>query len=129
MMAMATRKTAAPACPAERFQLMVSGKYKLRILWGLREGAKRYGEIRKGLLSGGEGSKEIAARVLSRELKQLAETHMIARKDFRLVPPKVEYSLTATGESFLPVIAEIRQWGERHLASAPQRFKRHKEAA
>jgi DNA-binding HxlR family transcriptional regulator len=95
----------------------------------LREGAKRYGEIRKGLLSGGEGSKEIAARVLSRELKQLAEMGMIARKDFRLVPPKVEYSLTATGESFLPVVAEIRQWGERHLASAPRASTGRMEAA
>jgi DNA-binding HxlR family transcriptional regulator len=126
---MALRKTEAPACPAERFQLMISGKYKLRILWGLREGAKRYGEIRIGLLSGGEGSKEIAARVLSRELKQLAEMGMIARKDFRLVPPKVEYSLTATGESFIPVVAEIRHWGERHLAKSSPSAKRETKAA
>jgi DNA-binding HxlR family transcriptional regulator len=108
---------------------MISGKYKLRILWGLREGAKRYGDIRTGLLSGGEGSKEIAARVLSRELKQLAEMGMIARKDFRLVPPKVEYSLTATGESFIPVVAEIRHWGERHLAKSSPSAKRETKAA
>ena len=57
--------------------------------------------------------------MLSRELKALAEAGMIARKDYGLVPPKVEYSLTPAGASFVPVIASIREWGERHLGRAP----------
>ena len=59
-------------CPVLAFQRMVSGKYKIRILWDLKDGARRYGEIRSGLLRGGDGSGEIAPRVLSRELKALA---------------------------------------------------------
>lgn len=58
-------------CPAARFQKMVSGKYKLRILWGLKDGWKRYAEIKRGLLTGSVGSAEIAPRVLSRELRTL----------------------------------------------------------
>lgn len=105
-------------CPVLAFQRMVSGKYKIRILWDLKDGPRRYGEIRTGLLRGAAGSAEIAPRVLSRELKQLADFGLIQRKDFGTVPPKVEYRLTPADKSFVPVIAAIRKWGERHLAAA-----------
>jgi DNA-binding HxlR family transcriptional regulator len=103
-------------CPVAAFQKMISGKYKLRIVWDLKDGAKRYGEIRSGLLRGLGGTSEIAPRVLSRELKALTETGLIDRKDYGVVPPKVEYRLTRKGKSFIPVIAAIRSWGARHLA-------------
>ncbi len=64
------------------------------------------------------GSAEIAPRVLSRELKALTETGLIDRKDYGVVPPKVEYRLTRKGKSFVPVIAAIRNWGSRHLGEA-----------
>jgi DNA-binding HxlR family transcriptional regulator len=114
----------APACgcPVAAFQKMISGKYKLRIIWDLQDGPRRYGEIRTGLLRGLDGSSEIAPRVLSRELKALTETGLIDRKDFGVVPPKVEYRLTRKGRSFVPVIAAIRNWGSRHLAQAGEKF-------
>ena len=105
-------------CPVMAFQAMISGKYKIRILWDLRGGPRRYSEIRTGLLSGAPGTRQIAPRVLSRELKALAEAGMIARKDFGLVPPKVEYRLTEAGERFVPVIAAIRDWGELHFGGS-----------
>jgi DNA-binding HxlR family transcriptional regulator len=43
---------------------------------------------------------------------------LIDRKDYGVVPPKVEYSLTRKGKSFVPVIAVIKDWGTRHLAEA-----------
>jgi DNA-binding HxlR family transcriptional regulator len=94
---------------------MISGKYKLRIVWDLKDGSRRYGEIKNGLLRGLDGTGEIAPRVLSRELKALAGTGLIDRKDYGVVPPKVEYCLTRKGRSFVPVIAAIRDWGARHL--------------
>ena len=106
------------ACPVMAFQAMISGKYKIRILWDLKEGPRRYSEIRTGLLRGAAGTGEIAPRVLSRELKALVAAGLLARKDYGLVPPKVEYRLTELGESFTPIIASIRQWGERHLGDA-----------
>ena len=102
-------------CPVSAFQKLISGKYKLRILWDLQNGPKRYGELKSGLLRGAEGTAEIAPRVLSRELKALAGSGLIVRKDYGVVPPKVDYRLTPTGRSFIPVIGEIRKWGERHL--------------
>lgn len=102
-------------CPVHSFQRMISGKYKLRIIWDLQHGPKRYGEIKKGLHGGVPGDEEIAARVLSRELKALAEMGLINRKDFNVVPPKVEYSLTPAGQSLLPVISTMHGWGMKHL--------------
>src|SRR4051812_3514193 len=64
----------ARSCPVAAFQKMISGKYKLRIVWDLKDGPRRYGEIRSGLLRGVAGSAEITPRVLSRELKSLTES-------------------------------------------------------
>jgi DNA-binding HxlR family transcriptional regulator len=115
---MAKAKTApACGCPVASFQKMISGKYKLRIVWDLKDGPRRYGEIRTGLLRGSDGSSEIAPRVLSRELKALTESGLIDRRDYGVVPPKVEYKLTRKGKSFVPVIAAIRDWGTRHLTA------------
>src|SRR3979409_271784 len=115
--AMANAKSApACGCPVAAFQKMIGGKYKLRIIWDLQDGPRRYGEIRSGLLRGASGSAQIAPRVLSRELKALTASGLIDRRDYGLVPPKVEYRLTRKGKSFVPVIAAIRNWGARHLA-------------
>ncbi|MGL9618890.1 helix-turn-helix domain-containing protein [Bradyrhizobium sp. U531] len=108
----------ARSCPVAAFQKMISGKYKLRIVWDLRGGPRRYGEIRSGLLRGASGSAEITPRVLSRELKALTVSGLIDRKDFGEVPPKVEYRLTRKGKSFVPVVAAIREWGERNLSES-----------
>ena len=118
---MAKAKSAQPCgCPVAAFQKMISGKYKLRIVWDLQDGPKRYGEIRTGLLRGADGSSEITPRVLSRELKALTASGLIDRRDYGVVPPKVEYWLTRKGKSFVPVIAAIRDWGTRHLAQQNQ---------
>ena len=49
-------------------------------------------------------------------MKALTESGLIDRKDYGVVPPKVEYRLTRKGKSFVPVIAAIRELGERHLS-------------
>jgi DNA-binding HxlR family transcriptional regulator len=105
----------AGACPVAAFQKMINGKYKLRIVWDLKDGPLRYSEVGTGLLRGLVGTREIAPRVLSRELKALTQSGLIVRKDYGLVPPKVDYRLSAKGRSFIPVIAAIRDWGHRHL--------------
>jgi DNA-binding HxlR family transcriptional regulator len=103
------------SCPLYGFQAMINGKYKLRIIWTLQEGPRRYGEIKKGLLRDMDGSQEIAPRVLSRELKTLASFGLIERTDYQVVPPKVEYSLTPLGQSLLPILSPMVEWGRQHL--------------
>ncbi len=102
-------------CPVDGFQQIMSGKYKLRIIWDLQNGPRRYGEIKKGLLRGASGSQEISPRVLSRELKSLTVLGLIERTEYQVVPPKVEYSLTPVGRSLLPIITQMSEWGTQHL--------------
>ena len=102
-------------CPIMAFQKIISGKYKVRILWDLKDGPLRYSEVKRGLLRGTVGSAEIAPRVLSRELKALTGAGLIDRQDYGLVPPHVEYRLTRKGRSLIPIVGAIRKWGARHL--------------
>ena len=101
-------------CPVAGFQQIISGKYKLRILWDLQSGPRRYGAIRQGL-SGTIGAKDITPRVLSRELKTLTEMGLLRRRDYKVVPPKVEYALSAEARTLIPVIAVMHKWGAEHL--------------
>jgi DNA-binding HxlR family transcriptional regulator len=102
-------------CPVYGVQRIINGKYKLRILWDLQHGSRRYGEIRKKLLTGISGTKAVTPRVLSRELKSLLELDLLKRTDHQVLPRKVEYELTALGQSLVPVIAAMHKWGVRHL--------------
>jgi DNA-binding HxlR family transcriptional regulator len=88
----------------------VGGKYKLRILWVLSKGSKRYGEIQRSLVLACQG-KPVTPRILSRELKEMAARGLIQRKAFPEVPPRVEYTLTQAGATVGPVIDEIVRWG------------------
>jgi DNA-binding HxlR family transcriptional regulator len=92
------------------FQPHVGGKYKLRILWILIQRPYRYGEIRKSLLKGTLG-KQVTPRVLSRELKELQHRGLISRRQYDVVPPKVEYSLTELGRGLQPILESIVEWG------------------
>lgn len=102
--------------PTNGFPEIIRAKHKLRILWDLRDGATRFGEIRRRLGHAGADTKLVAARVLSRELRSLVELGLINRRAYNEIPPRVEYRLTALGRSLLPVIAKILDWGTRHPA-------------
>jgi len=103
-----------PKFPSNGFPEIIRAKHKLRILWDLKHGPSRFGEIRRQLCPGGADTKPVAARVLSRELKSLLELGLIHRKAYTEIPPRVEYRLTALGRSLLPVIAKILDWGTKH---------------
>jgi DNA-binding HxlR family transcriptional regulator len=102
-------------CPVHGIQRIISGKYKLRILWDLKRGPRRYGEIRRQLLTGMPGTKAVTPRVLSRELKNLVTFGLLQRTDRGGVPKKVEYELTVLGKSLVPVISVMHKWGVKYL--------------
>ena len=97
-------------CPLIAFDQIVGGKYKLRILWVLSKGSKRYGEIQRSLVLACQG-KPVTPRILSRELKELAARGLVRRTAFPEIPPRVEYALTRAGATVSPVIDEIIRWG------------------
>lgn len=97
-------------CPLVAFDQIAGGKYKLRALWILRNGARRYGEIRRSLVTGCQG-RPITPRILSRELKDLAARGLVERTEYPGVPPRVDYRLTELGRTLLPIVDAVIAWG------------------
>lgn len=97
-------------CPAIAFSKIVGGRYKLHILCVLHRGPLRFGEIGRSLVKGALG-KPITPRILSRELKEMTELGLIIRKEYPVLPKKVEYSHAPRGKALIPVLTEIVRWG------------------
>ena len=112
--------------PLDSIPEALRGKHILRIIWDLRHEARRFGEIRKSLSSTGGQTKALAPRVLSRELKSLADLGLIHRRAYNVIPPKVEYRLTALGRTLLPVISVLLEWRRKHplARTASKEFNR-----
>jgi DNA-binding HxlR family transcriptional regulator len=95
-------------CPVEAAIDVFSGKWKPIILWMLRDGKMRFGEIEDEL-------PEITQKMLTQQLRELEQDGIVARKVYAQVPPKVEYSLTRSGKSLLPVLDVLCDWGTEQL--------------
>lgn len=93
-------------CPVTETQNVIAGKWKIIILWHLRE-TRRFGELQR-LVPG------ISKAILTSQLRELEKDQMINRKVYQEVPPKVEYSLTEAGIEFLPILEKMGEWGKKH---------------
>jgi DNA-binding HxlR family transcriptional regulator len=103
-----------------RFNALVSGRHKLRILWELRSGPKRYSAIQRALV-GATGGSRITPRVLSRDLRELCAAELVSRKQFPGIPPRVEYTMSVEGKALLGVMRAICRWGDEHPPPVPRR--------
>ncbi|VEP16842.1 HTH-type transcriptional activator HxlR [Hyella patelloides LEGE 07179] len=95
-------------CPVESAVKVLSGKWKILILWELRETPKRFAELRRGVTG-------ITEKMLIQQLKELEKDRIIHRKDFHEMPPKVEYSLTERGRKLKPVFDALWKWGREQI--------------
>lgn len=93
-------------CPVEATLDVIGGKWKGIILFHLLSGKKRFNELQR-LMPG------ITQRMLTRQLRELEDDGIVARKAYQQIPPKVEYSLTAFGSTLKPIILAMRDWGEQ----------------
>lgn len=92
------------SCPAESVLKAISGRWKLLILISLFERVKRFGQLQKEL-------KGISQKVLTQQLRELELDGLIHREVYPEIPAKVEYSLTAFGETLKPIILQMHQLG------------------
>ncbi|MCL3781454.1 transcriptional regulator [Prolixibacteraceae bacterium JC049] len=92
-------------CCASLTMGLIGGKWKTVILYYLMHGTLRYNELRRNMPT-------VTERTLSLQLKKLEEDGIIERRVYTQKPPlKVEYSLTKLGESLVPLIKAISEWG------------------
>jgi len=99
---------AGKACGIPEFQRTIAGKWKFSILWALSHQTLRFGELNR-MIDG------ITQSTLTKQLRELEEDGMIERYVYREVPPRVEYSLTKKGKSFVPILEKINAWSLLHL--------------
>ncbi len=95
-------------CPVEATLELIGGKYKSLILWNLSEGKLRFSELRSRIT-------KATPKMLTQQLRELENQDLIHREVFPVIPPKVEYSLTETGKSLLPILVAMRDWGAGYL--------------
>ncbi len=92
-----------------RLQSVISGKWKILIIWYISVyRIQRFGELQRRL----DG---ITQSTLTKQLRELESDGFISRKIYPQVPPRTEYSLTETGESFVPILLEMQKWSEKNL--------------
>ena len=92
--------------PMSRLQAVIGGKWKILILWYIAfYKVQRFGELMRRL----DG---ITQSTLTKQLRELEKDGFLHRKVYQEIPPKVEYSLTEMGESFVPVLTAMLEWSE-----------------
>lgn len=100
-------KNSLPQCPVETTLMLIDDKWKTLIIRDLREGTKRFGELKKSL-SG------ISQKVLTANLRDMEENGLLTRETFPEVPPRVEYTLTELGCSMFPILDAMAEWGTKY---------------
>ena len=105
-------------CGLEAALDVIGGKWKVLILWALRLEPHRFGELRR-LVPG------ISEKMLIQHLKEMETDGIVKRRDFKEVPPRVEYALTPFGHSLYAALAPLCEWGTLHM----KRIEARKEVA
>ena len=96
-------------CPLEYGMELFGGKWNSRIICVLAAlGTLRYSELRRQMGN-------ITDAALASTLKGLISNGIVERRSYDEIPPRVEYSLTETGRSLMPVLVAMRDWGADYL--------------
>ena len=100
-------------CPVSATLELIGGKYKSLILWHLSQKKLRFSELKSRILGA-------TPKMLTQQLRELENHDLIHREVFPVIPPRVEYSLTETGKSLLPILVAMRDWGAEYLRRKDQ---------
>ena len=97
-------------CGLKRVLNIIGGKWKVLILCVIdRREVARYGDLRREI-SG------ITNTMLANSLKEMEADDLVIRKQYDEMPVRVEYSLTDKAKSIIPILLELKRWGEEHIS-------------
>lgn len=97
-----------PKCPVGATMKVLSGKWKIWILFMLSDGSKRFSDLMR--LKPG-----LTQRMLTTHLRELEADKIVIRTVYPVVPPKVEYSLSDIGETLKPLLLQLQSWGACYI--------------
>ena len=100
-------------CPLLRVMELIGGKWKLPILWHLAEAESaavgvRYNELRRQV-------RGVTNMMLTKCLRELEAAGLVLRRDYAETPPRVEYALSETGRSLMPILRKLYRWEARRM--------------
>ena len=96
-------------CGLKKVLDIIGGKWKIRILCAIdNENVVRYGKLRRMVYG-------ITNTMLANSLKEMEEDGLVERTQYPEMPVRVEYSLTGKAKSIIPILLELKHWGEEHL--------------
>ena len=95
-------------CPMVLVHKLISGKWKILILWYLSKGSLRFSELKRNLPN-------VTQKMLTNQLRSLEEDNLIYRTVYPVVPPKVEYGLTEIGTKIVPLLESMHKYGEEYI--------------
>jgi DNA-binding HxlR family transcriptional regulator len=95
------------SCGLEAALEVAGGKWKILILWHLRD-SRRFSQLRREVVG-------ISEKVLIQQLREMESDGIVKRKAFNEIPPRVEYSLTAFGLSLKEALNPLLEWGQLHM--------------
>ena len=98
-------------CPMVIVHKLLSGKWKILILWYLSTGPLRFSELKRKL-------PDVTQKMLTNQLRSLEEDKLIYRNVYPVVPPKVEYGLTSIAEQMIPLLEQMHTYGNDYLNKA-----------
>lgn len=98
-----------PGCSVEAAIGLLDGKWKSLILWNLlTEKILRFNELKRRIPN-------VTQRMLTNQLRELEQDGLIIRTVYPQVPPKVEYELSALGQTSKPILVALKEWGDQHI--------------
>jgi len=101
---------------------IISGKWKPLVLFFLRNGPKRYGELKRLI-------PDVSDKMLIQQLKDLEADCVLARTDYKELPPRVDYTLTPLGSSLAEAIVPLCTWGTEHAVEMASIFSKREANA
>jgi DNA-binding HxlR family transcriptional regulator len=90
--------------PVELALHVIGGKWKMPILWRLKDRTWRYNELKREL-------PRVSHKMLTQQLRELEAHGLVTRTVHPVVPPHVDYAITPLGRSAVPAIEILRAWG------------------
>ncbi|MDF0707434.1 helix-turn-helix domain-containing protein [Muricauda sp. 334s03] len=94
-------------CPVTATLEVIGGKWKPIILYVLMSGTKRFGALSVRIPT-------ISRKVLTEQLRELESDGLLIRRQYKEIPPRVEYTLTPEGQSLWSVFNEMAIWGNNN---------------
>jgi len=99
-------------CPVRATINVLSGKWKVQAVWRLSFGPRRFAELRN-LLRG------VSDKVLTAQLRELEKDGVVTRTAVRSSSPKVTYSLSPSGQTLVPLLEDLCDWGSKQFGIKP----------